>query len=471
MKRCTLGVIIGNRDFFPDQLVKTGRQELLKALRQAGVDAVILDDKAAKLGAVETYADAQRCSELFRRERDRIDGILVSLPNFGDEKGVLEVIKQSRLDVPVLVQAFPDTVGKLTPADRRDSFCGKISVTNNLYQANIPFTLTGLHTVFPKEAAFAADLERFTGVCRVVRGLRGARLGAIGARPNAFNTVRYSEKILEANGISVSTVDLSEIFAAADKLAGSAAGKRKAQAIRGYCDTSAVPADRVAKMACLAIAIEQWMAANDLQASAVQCWTSMQQNYGINPCTLMSMLSDKLLPCACEVDVTGALTMYAMQLASGTPSALADWNNNYADQPDKCVLFHCSNWAKCFIDQPRMSYSPILASTLGPDSTVGTLSGRTRPGPITLARLSTDDAAGVICGYVTEGTVTDDELDTFGSCAVVRINELQDLLRFVCLEGFEHHVAMNLSSCSSILSEALTTYLGWEIYDHPVDQR
>jgi L-fucose isomerase-like protein len=470
MNGCTLGVIIGNRDFFPDHLVNKGRRELLEVLRRAGIDAVILDEKATKFGAVETYADARRCAELFRRERDRIDGILVSLPNFGDEKGVLETIKQARLDAPVLVQAFPDDMKKMAVEDRRDSFCGKLSVTSNLRQANIPFSLTALHTVHPSDVSFAADLERFTGVCRVVRGLRGARLGAIGARPNAFNTVRYSEKILEANGISVSTVDLSEILAQAVKLAGQPAVKDRLEAIKAYADTSGVPSEALQKMAQLAAAIDEWMQANDLQASAFQCWTSIQQNYGVNPCAVMSMMSQQLAPCACEVDVTGALTMYAMQLASGTPSALADWNNNYADQPDKCVLFHCGNWASCFLDRTKMRYSDILAGTQGKDKTYGALAGRTRPGPVTVARLSTEDDTGRIRGYVAEGTLTDDPLETFGSCAVVHVSGLQELLRYICLEGFEHHVAMNLSSCSQVLSEALTNYMGWDLYVHP-DQK
>lgn len=468
MKRFTLGVIIGNRDFFPDHLVKTGRQELLAVLKSQNIDAVILDETDTKLGAVETYADARKCSELFRRERDRIGGILVSLPNFGDEKGVLESIKQAELDVPVLIQASPDTMSKMTVADRRDSFCGKISVTNCLRQAMIPYTLTSLHTVAPSDPSFAADLEQFVGVCRVVRGLRNARIGAIGARPNAFNTVRYSEKILEANGISVSTIDMSELFAAAHKLAGQQAVKQRLDQIKGYADTKSVPSESLQKMAQLAVAVEQWMTENDLQASALQCWTSIQQNYGVNPCALMSMMSQQLIPCACEVDVTGALTMYAMQLASGKPSALADWNNNYAEQGDKCVLFHCGNWATCFLEQPRMAYSDILASTQGKDKTYGALAGRTRPGPITLARLTSDDADGVIRGYVAEGTVTDDELQTFGSYAVVRVSELQDLLRYICLEGYEHHVAMNLSSSGDVLVEAMTNYLGWEMYAHPV---
>jgi L-fucose isomerase-like protein len=72
-------------------------------------------------------------------------------------------------------------------------------------------------------------------------------------------------------------------------------------------------------------------------ALAIQCWSSLQKNYGVNCCTIMSMMSEKLMPSACEVDIAGTVAMYALQLASGRPSALVDWNNNYGDDPDRCV--------------------------------------------------------------------------------------------------------------------------------------
>ncbi len=218
MTNQTLAVIIGNRDFFPDRLVSEGRREILAVLAEMGVEPVILGETDTKLGAVETWEDAKRCAELFKAHRDRIDGILVVLPNFGDERGIADTIKLAGLGVPILVQAYPDDLDQLYVERRRDAFCGKISVCNNLRQYGYPFSLTGEHTVTPSQASFRADLRQFLGVCRVVKGLRNARLGAIGARPGAFNTVRYSEKLLQAYGISVTTVDFSEIIGAAGKL-------------------------------------------------------------------------------------------------------------------------------------------------------------------------------------------------------------------------------------------------------------
>ncbi|HEY63535.1 MAG TPA: fucose isomerase [Caldilineae bacterium] len=465
--KITLGVIIGNRDFFPDVLVTEARQDILKVLSEMSIDAVILSETDTKLGGVETWEDAKKCAALFKANQDKIDGILVVLPNFGDEKGVADTIKLSGLDVPILVQAYPDDLDGFHVERRRDAFCGKISVCNNLRQYGFPFTLTELHTVYPTSDEFKADLQKFVGVCRVVKGLRNARLGAVGARPNAFNTVRFSEKLLQAYGITVSTIDLSEVFGAADKLADDDPKvKQRLEEIQEYLPTEGVPSVALVKMAKLGIVIDDWMAANDLDATAIQCWTSVQQNYGVNVCTLMSMMSEKLMPSACEVDITGVASMYALQLASGKPSALVDWNNNYGGDPNKCVLFHCGNWARSFFPEAKMAYADVLATTLGKENTYGAIAGRVPAGPMSFARITTDDRNGVIRTYVGDGTFTDDPLDTFGSRAVVEVPGLQKLLQHICKNGFEHHVAMNPSHSAAILAEAFETYFGWEVYYH-----
>jgi L-fucose isomerase-like protein len=465
--RPTLGVIIGNRDFFPDVLVGEARADLVRLFEQLGIDAVMLDPGTTKLGGVETFNDAQKCAALFRQHRDRIDGVLVCLPNFGDEKGVAETLKLAELRVPVLIQGYPDDLGQLGVSRRRDAFCGKISVCNNLAQAGIPFSLTRQHVVLPSAPAFRADLERFLSVCRVVRGMRRVRIGAVGARPGAFNTVRYSEKILERHGISVTTVDLSEILGQAAKLGdGDKRLLAKVDEIKAYAPTALVPPAKLLQMGRLGIVLDDYVTAHGLDATAIQCWTSVQQNHGCNVCTSMSMMSESFVPSACEVDVTGTLTMYAMQLASRSPAALVDWNNNYGADPDKCVLFHCGNWAKSFLPDIKISTAPILGSTLGEENTYGALDGRAPASPLTYGRLTTDDTRGVIRAYVGEGELTGDELKTFGNRAVARVPNLQKLLRHVCLNGFEHHVVMTASHTAGIVVEACERYLGWEIYHH-----
>jgi L-fucose isomerase-like protein len=466
-RKMTIGVIVGNRGFFPHHLAKTGREEMIQVLQQAGMDVVVLGPEQSKYGAVETYDEAKRCAELFKSKADTIDGVIVTLPNFGDERAIADTLRLSRLDVPVLVQATPDTPSKMAITHRRDSFCGKMSACNNLRQYGIPYSLTTLHTEKPDSPEFAKDLQWFAGVCRVVKGLRNLRIGALGARPTAFNTVRYSEKLLEASGISVETLDLSEVLGRISRIKDTDdVVVQKLSAIQKYVTTSGIPQAALLKMAKLGAVVDEWMRTTNVHISAVQCWTSLEENLGVVPCTVMSMMSDSLLSSACEVDVCGVLAMHALQLASETPSALLDWNNNYGNDPNKAVCFHCSNLPKHFFNEVKMDFQEIIAGTVGKENTFGTCVGRVKAGPMSFARFSTDDVHGKIRGYTGDGRFTDDPLETFGGAGVVEIPGLQKLLRYICDNGFEHHVAANFSSVAPIVHEATTRYLNWEMYSH-----
>ena len=468
-RKMIIGLIVGNRGFFPDHLAKSGREEMIQVLQKAEYDVVALTPEQSKYGAVETHDEAKRCAALFRSKADAIDGIIVTLPNFGDERAIADTLRLARLNVPVLVQATPDTPGKMLITHRRDSFCGKMSACNNLKQYGIPYSLTTLHTEAPDTPEFTKDLEWFAAVCRVVKGLRNLRIGAIGARPTAFNTVRYSEKLLETNGISVETLDLSEVLGRIGRMKDTDdAAVQKLQSIKHYVTTGDTPQPALLKMAKLGAVVDQWMKATDVQISAVQCWTSLEENLGIVPCTLMSMMSDSLLSSACEVDVCGVLGMHALQLASETPSALLDWNNNYGNDPNKAVCFHCSNLPKHFFLNVRMDFQEIIAGTVGKENTFGTCVGRVKSGPMSFVRFSTDDTCGRIRGYSGSGRFTDDPLDTFGGAGVVEIPGLQKLLHYICENGFEHHVAANFSSVAPAVHEAATRYLGWDMYAHMV---
>jgi len=467
MKKMSFGVIVGNRGFFPDVLAKEGRKDILDVLKRNGYGAVMLSMTDTKYGAVETFEDAGKCAELFASRAQEIGGIIVTLPNFGDERGIAETIKRSGLNMPILIQAEEDIAGQMKIDRRRDSFCGKISVCNNLRQANIPFTLTASHTVQVTSPEFQEDLDRFAAVCRIVRGLKHVRFGAIGSRPAAFNTVRYSEKILEAAGIAVEPVDLYEVLGKVDRLADNDRKvKAKLASIKKYTNTDSIPAAGLLKMAKFGTVVDGWVKTNGLSGTAVQCWTALEEFFGIVPCTLMSMMSQSLVPSACEVDVTGLLAMYILQLASGTPSALLDWNNNFADDPDKCVLFHCSNLPKSFFVSDRMDYQEIIAGSVGKENTYGTIVGRIKPSPATFCRTMTDDTDGILRVYVGEGQFTDDALETFGGYGVMQIDNLQTLLAYICQMGFEHHVAVNLSQTAAAITEALTNYLAWDVYRH-----
>jgi L-fucose isomerase-like protein len=465
----TLGLIVGNRGFFPSHLCEAGRATVLKVLAEEGINVIALDPKETEFGTVESLSDAHKCANLFKAHRDEIDGVLVTLPNFGDERGIANTLRFADLNVPVLIQAFPDDPKDMSLQNRRDSFCGKMSACNNLRQYGIAFSLTALHTVDPESDSFRQDLHKFAAVCRVVKGMRHARFGMLGARPVAFNTVRFSEKLLEHAGITVETLDLSEAYGRMDRIKdGDKRVLQKIEAVKKYANATKVPAHAMTKIAKLGVVMDEWVSANEYDATAVQCWTSLEEYFGIVPCTIMSMMSDGLAPSACETDIAGTAAMYAMALASGKPSALVDWNNNYGDDPDKGVVFHCSNLPRSvFMDEiPMMDFQEIIAGTVGKDSTWGTIYGRVKADPFTYLRISTDDFSGKIIAYTGEGKFTNDPVHTFGGYGVVQVPNYQKLLAYICENGYEHHVSVNLSLVADAIYEAFTRYLGWDTYYH-----
>lgn len=470
--KITLGLIVGNRGFFPAHLCDSGRAEVLKTLERCGLGVVTLPTDATKFGAVESMSDAQKCADLFKANADKIDGLLVTLPNFGDERGVANAIRWSGLRAPVLVHAFNDDPKNMTSRDRRDSFCGKMSVCNNLRQYNIPFSLTRRHTDAPDGELFLEDLRDFTVTCRALKALKNLRIGALGARPTAFNTVRYSEKLLEQSGVSIETLDLFELFGWVGKMKeGDPAVEAKLKEIQQYVSAKTIPPSALLKMAKFGAAVDKWMKETRLNATAIQCWTAMEEFFGVVPCTLMSMMSNMLMSSACEVDIMGTVAMYLMAQASGRPSALVDWNNNYGDDPDKGVVFHCSNLPKdLFVEEgegkPVMDFQEIIAGAVGKENTYGTIVGRVKSSAFTYLRVSTDDAVGKIRAYVGQGELTNDPLSTFGGYGVCKIADFQKLLRYICENGFEHHVAINPSRIAAGAKEAMSKYLGWDVYQH-----
>lgn len=469
-ERMCFGIIIGTRAYFNSELAKDVRKQLLKTLADEGYDYVILPEDATPTGSssIETREDGLKCAELFRQNRDRIDGIIVSLPNFGFEIGIINAISVADLNVPVLVQACDDENDKVDLDSRRDAFCGKISVCNNLYQYGIPFTDTTLHTYSIYSELLAKDINKFAGICRVVNGLRHARIGAIGARPAGFQTVRASEKLLQKSGIIVVPVDLSEILGAARKIEDTDAELlKKLEEIKCYAAVPKEYSDKLVLQAKFGVAVERWIEANQIDAVAVQCWDSLEQNYGCAACVTMSMLGEKLLPAACEVDIAGAVSMYALTLAAQGQSALLDWNNNFAEDRNKCVCTHCGNFPKSFVrNDLKLGTLGVLGRTLGKVNTFGAVYGKVTKGDFTFFRISTDDTKGAIKAYLGTGEITDDPYGMDGCIAVTKVNNLQTLMKYICKNGFEHHVAMVRNDVKEILNEAIEDYLGWNLYVH-----
>ena len=221
------------------------------------------------------------------------------------------------------------------------------------------------------------------------------------------------------------------------------------------------------KMAKLGAVIEQWMTSNELAISAVQCWTSLEEYFGVVPCTVMSMMSDDLLSSACEVDIAGVVGMHALHLASETPSALLDWNNNYGDDPDKAVCFHCSNLPKHFFESVRMDFQEIIAGTVGKAEHLRHLRGPREGRADELRALfhrRPDRQNPRLCRRRRVSPTIRSKPSA--ARAWWRSRKLQDLLRYICEHGFEHHVAANLSLSRRRGARSGHEVSGWRYHWH-----
>lgn len=468
MKKTVFGIIVTSRGFFNPELAREGKRRILNKLNACGYEVVVLESDDTDMGLVETYEDSIRCAELFRANKDKIDGLIISIPNFGDETSTVEAIKLSGLHVPILVHAFDDRTSELDLDHRRDSYCGKISICANLHQYGIKFTNTLLHTCDIDHPQFEIDVNQFSKVCRVYKGIKNMRLAQIGVRPAAFQTVRASEKILQNNGITVVPTDIMQIIQEAKRMALTPEVKNMIAEIKNYGHVpECIPEEHIARSAKMTIVIERFMQRNRCTCGAIQCWDTIEKYFGSAACLTMSILTERGMPMACETDIMGSVSMAALGYASEDPSALMDWNNNFDDDRNKCILIHCGNYAKSFYKKDfEISNLDILGKALGYDRCFGACKAQVAPGHFTFCRVSTNDLQGNITGYLGEGEFTDDKVNTPGSPAVAKVENLQRLMDMICRRGFEHHVALNRGASLPALKEAFENYLDWKIYVH-----
>jgi len=467
LPKVRLGFIPANRGFFSDALAAKMRKQTIAVLREAGATVIVPSSKDTKIGCVETLDEAIKVGRMFRDKQ--VDGIVVSAVNFGDEQGVAITLKESGLRVPILIVGCQEEEVLTPTTARRDSFCGLLSIGEALRQLGLPYSVPEAPICFPTDASFAGTVERFIAVCRVVNGIRKARYGQVGARPDAFWTCRYSEKALQEIGPTCVTLDLSEVIGRISRMATNAAVKRVMTDISKTVDTTAVGEATLETIAKLEIVLGDFIKEAKLDALAIQCWTSIQENLGICTCCTMGRLGDRGIPCACEADVMGALSMHALMLASGGPSCLADWNNLHNDDPELVNCWHCGvfphSWAKT---PPTMACHEIIAGTVGRENAMGVVEFVMDDGPVTLLRC-TQDNEGRPKAALIQGAVEPNEATTFGAYGWVRLPGFQRFYRNVLLRHFPHHVGMNRAHVGNVLWEALGNYLGFEVYtaDNP----
>jgi L-fucose isomerase-like protein len=462
-KQVTFALYFGNRGFFPEKLVSGARSELPSTLKKMGYNSLLMDASLTRFGAIEGADDGMKYAQFLKANEGKYDGVILCLPNFGDETGAIAALQDC--GVPIFIHAYPDVPGTMGFNDRRDAFCGKFSVMDVFCQYKLPFTTFQPHTVAPSSETFAGQIHQFAAVCRIVNNMRRMTVGAIGARTTAFKTVRFDELTLQNYGITTEALDLSELFQRVRGIqTGTDTFAAKTERLKNYTGWAGVPPDKFEMLAKVSVAIDDIIADYKLDCLALRCWIEIEKELGISPCVLLSELNDRGMVAACELDVCNAVPMYALHLASQRPATCLDWNNNFGDDPDKCILFHCGPVPQGLMTaKGQVIDHPMFAKAMGAGCGWGCNVGRIAPTPMTFA--STKTTEGKLWCYLGEGEFTRDPLDEdfFGCGGVVRIPNLQNVLEYIGHQGYRHHVSVTPGRFAPAVREAFTNYLGYEL--------
>lgn len=462
MKKLTFALCFGNRGFMPGELILGAREDMVKAVTDAGYDYLIMEEAATRYGAVETRDEGRLYARWLKEHEGQYDGVIFSMPIFVDENGAAEALRDA--GVPILMQAYPDEIGKMDFAHRRDAYCGKFSVTDVFTQYGIPFTVMKPHVVHPLSAAFQQNLADFAAVCRIVNGMKRFTIGCIGARTTAFKTTRFDEIALQKYGITVESFDLSELVFNVQKLPqDDPAVLARLERLRHYTDCSHVPEEHMNCLARISVVIDQYIETYHLDAITLRCWNELETIFRVCPCVLLSELNDRGIVASCEIDLCSAICMRAMNLASQTPTAVLDWNNNYGEDEDKVILFHCGPVAQTLMTGKGTVTSHKMFDKQDPGSGWGVNEGRIKAMPMTFSNCQTKD--GKLLIYASEGQMTADPIETsfFGCGGVAEIPHLQDKLLHLARGGFKHHTAVGCGHMKTVLEEAFNTYLHYDV--------
>ena len=460
-KKTTFALYFANRGFFPGEVIAEARKEMIKAVTDNGFDYICLDESLTRYGAVETRSEGKIYADFLEQNKGKFDGVILCMPNFGDENGAAVALENA--NVPVLVQAYPDEIGNMDFAHRRDAVCGKFAMCNVLRQCKIKYTFTSIMAVSPLEKAFADDLVNFAAICRVVKGMKSFNIGSLGARTTAFKTVRTDEVALQNNRINVETIDLSYVFDLMNN-ADEKVLEEKKKYYSGITNFGNYSEEKLDNIARLGVAVDTLISEYNLQAVAVRCWDEFVTQYKIAPCLILSDLNEKGIPAACELDINNTIMMYALCLASEKPVMLLDVNNNYGREENKNIMFHCSAIPKSFFEgETEIGEHLMFKKSYGEGTGVGIVNGKVKAGKVTVASAKTEN--GGVYGFTTDGKLTDDSFDKdfFGCGTVFENNNLENIFRYMCENGYKHHVAIADGEWSGAIKEALNKYLDYSI--------
>jgi L-fucose isomerase-like protein len=442
MDKVTIGFVPAHRVPFDEEWAIEMRRRSLQALSQVeGLEIVVPDENWTLNGLVRDDNDAEAVIDLFSNAG--VSGVIIGAMTFGDEISAVSVAEA--LGVPVLLFGTKEGAFTADGNRRSDSFCGTLSISSGLYRRKIPFVFAGLF--FPEEEQFVASVDDFVRSCAIAQGFYGARIGLVGPRPERFETCAINEyPMIEQFGQRVVPISLADVFAAANALADDDA--MITTIMEDMCcvaDCSGVDGAVILKAAKLEQALLNWADEKNLSGMGLQCWTAIQEVYGISPCTTMGRLTSRGIMTSCEVDIHGALTMLVQHQASlgTTLPHFIDWTIQHQELEDVFFAWHCGNAPQnlaCPGCTPRLRSHSILNKTLGDEASQGTGEFQLKPGVVTLNRLVEYD--GHFKMLVTTGEIIPSDQDLRGSWSWVKVADLDYLYRVLVEEGFIHHASM-----------------------------
>lgn len=455
-RKPVFALFVSNRTTFPQEIVTAAMDEVAAAMKRNGIDCL-------KSFPVADETEGLRYAEFLEKNRGKIDGVVAVFPNFGDEGSTFTALRDA--GVPILFQAYPDQLDQMDISRRRDAFCGKISAVNLFRQTGIPCTVFPPHTVHPDSPAFDRNLKDFAAVCRIVKGMKRVRCGSIGARCTPFKTVRFDETALEQYGISNEAFDLTEVFQRFREL------KPESKAVRELCEEYRSYAvwpkgaeEALKRTACLTKAVLDMIESYHLDLITLRCWTELEKEFRISPCAVLSFLNNRGIAANCEVDTVNALAMRMLSLAADAPAACLDWNNNYGDNENTCVLFHCGPTAACLMQKKgHIVDHPMFARVLGAGNGFGCNEGRMKPGVFTCAGGYTRQ--GKLAFFLDQGRFLKEQLpkEFFGCGGIAEFDRLQDKMLSLLRFGFPHHVSLSYGDHREVVREAVTSYLKYDL--------
>lgn len=380
-----------------------------------------------------------------------VDAMFAPHCNFGTEAAVAKLGKI--MGKPLLLWGPRDDAPLENGIRTRDTQCGLFATSKILRRFGVPFTYitnSGLNGKI-----FERGFKNFLGAVSVKKTLNNLRIGMISTRPGDFWTVMANEgELLEKFGIEIVPLSLTEVITASRSFL-----KEKNRELKEFVedvrvkkiDYTAVGEENLRKIGGLKIAMQKWMEAEDLSATAIQCWTALPEEYGIVPCFANSVLTDERMPVVCETDIHGAVTAAILQAANlgKTPIFFSDLTIRHPENDNAELLWHCGPFPYSL--KAEDSPASIERHAIMEGHYPGVASWKIRGGDITVARFDGDNGKYSLLmgqGHGVDGPMTQGTYVWFG---------VKDwpLWEEKLIRGpYVHHVAGIHGKFASVLYEA-----------------